>query len=355
MKIADIRVGDRARHEPGEIASLVRSIEQVGLLHPVVVTRNNELVSGFRRIEAYKQLGRDEIPHTVAENLDDALKLLKAERDENTERKQLTRSEAVALAKKLRPLERTEAEERQRASLMASRGGTSREAGLNPIESGGGKLPPREKGKSRDKVAAAVGMSERSLKKADEVVEAALADPEKFGPLVKEMDATRKVDPAFKKLKQIRANETGDAAPTDGRIRSFYTELMSTQSVIRRIRDEGGPDRILITASPEERHHLVKELREIIEVLEGWAQILEMQGSETASLTGDSEASTEPDRTPQGTQKVPPESLQDSAPPNEVPADVDRTDAPPAKRKQSASRASMKSGAKKATKKASRR
>ena len=145
MKIADIRVGDRARHEPGEIASLVRSIEQVGLLHPVVVTRNNELVSGFRRIEAYKQLGRDEIPHTVAENLDDALKLLKAERDENTERKQLTRSEAVALAKKLRPLERTEAEERQRddSDKEHLRGGPIRQEQEPEGERGGRNLRDR--------------------------------------------------------------------------------------------------------------------------------------------------------------------------------------------------------------------
>ena len=46
----------------------------------------------------------------------------------------------------------------------------------------GGKLPSFNAGQTRDKVAASTGMSGRTLEKASEVVEAAEAEPQKFGP-----------------------------------------------------------------------------------------------------------------------------------------------------------------------------
>jgi hypothetical protein len=213
IKIADVKIGDRVRRDPGDIESLAKSIKELGLLHPVVVTVNNELVSGFRRIEAHKLLGRDEIPYTVAKSLDDTRKLLQAEGDENTERKELSPSEMVALAEKLEPMERAEAEKRKKAASIARKGKTSEDAQQNPIESGGGKIPPRKNGKSRDKVAAAVGTSERTLKNAKEIVVAANAKPEKYGVLVEEMDATGKVDPAYRKLREFQVEESGSTEP----------------------------------------------------------------------------------------------------------------------------------------------
>jgi hypothetical protein len=45
----------------------------------------------------------------------------------------------------------------------------------------GGKLPPQNKGKTRDKVAKATGISARTLGKAAAVVDAAEKDPENYG------------------------------------------------------------------------------------------------------------------------------------------------------------------------------
>src|SRR6516225_7356473 len=59
MAIADITVGARYRKDLGDIEALARSIEEVGLLHPVVVTPDGTLIAGERRIAAYKHLGRD--------------------------------------------------------------------------------------------------------------------------------------------------------------------------------------------------------------------------------------------------------------------------------------------------------
>jgi len=171
MKISDIRIGDRSRKDLGDISSLARSIEDVGLLHPVVVNRDGMLIAGARGIAAFTLLGRrDEIPHTIADSLPDAITLLRAERDENTERKDFLRSEAVAMAERLEPLEKKAAKERQVSGLK------------HGDESRSEKTPERDRGCAGDKVAAAVGMARPTLTKAKAVVEAARRDPGRFGP-----------------------------------------------------------------------------------------------------------------------------------------------------------------------------
>jgi hypothetical protein len=187
LPIVDIVVGDRHRQEFGDIDSLAESIRDLGLLHPIVVTREKRLVAGARRLAAVKKLGRVVVPVRVVGGLDDALLALRAERDENVCRKDFTPSEAVAIGAALEGLERAEAKERQSAGGRA--GGK-----------GSGKLPEPSKGQTRDKVAEAVGMSGRTYEKAKEVVQAAEADPE-LRPVVEEMDRTCKIEPA---LRQVR-------------------------------------------------------------------------------------------------------------------------------------------------------
>jgi hypothetical protein len=56
------------------------------------------------------------------------------------------------------------------------------------------------RGKTMDRVGAAVGMSGKTFEKAKAVVEAAEENPDAFAPVVAEMDRTGKVDPAYKKV-----------------------------------------------------------------------------------------------------------------------------------------------------------
>jgi len=57
VKIDEVRIAKkRFRKDLGDINSLVDSIKSNGLIHPIVVTQNNELISGLRRLEALKQL-----------------------------------------------------------------------------------------------------------------------------------------------------------------------------------------------------------------------------------------------------------------------------------------------------------
>jgi ParB-like chromosome segregation protein Spo0J len=44
---------------------LASSIAEIRLLHPIVVHPDGKLIAGRRRLEAFKTLGRDDIPATV--------------------------------------------------------------------------------------------------------------------------------------------------------------------------------------------------------------------------------------------------------------------------------------------------
>ena len=178
MPISSIRVGDRHRKDMGDLASLAESIETHGLLHPIIVDERGALVCGERRLRAFQSIGLTLIPARVLD-LSDALQ---AESDENKCRKEFAPTEAVAIGAAIEEREREKAKVRMIAGVRPS-----------------GNLPEGN-GQSRDKAAAAVGMSGRTYEKAKAVVMAAQANPDTFGHLAEQMDRTGKVDRAFKEL-----------------------------------------------------------------------------------------------------------------------------------------------------------
>ena len=109
MPIADIKVGQRHRRDMGDIDGLARSIDELGLLHPVVVTPDGTLIAGERRLRAFQLLERDSIPVTVV----DLDKIARGEHAENAHRKDFTLSEAVAIKRAVEPLVKAEAKQRK--------------------------------------------------------------------------------------------------------------------------------------------------------------------------------------------------------------------------------------------------
>jgi ParB-like chromosome segregation protein Spo0J len=228
LKIEEIIIGPRHRQDLGDIAALAKSIRDIGLLHPIVVTPDKMLIAGRRRFEAMKELDYEEVPVHVVQRLDDALLSLRAERDENECRKQFTPSEAVAIGKALEELEKPKAATRKKEG--AKKGGQANGAKkrAEPNE-GPGKFPgpspettngpatsepatseaktPSPERRVRDKVAEAVGMSGRNYEKAKVVVDAAEENPEQYGAAKAEMDKTGKVDPAFEKVRQLHTKD----------------------------------------------------------------------------------------------------------------------------------------------------
>jgi ParB-like nuclease domain len=93
IPIDSIIIRDRTRKDFGDINPLAESISLVGLLQPVVINENNELIEGKRRIKAYEQLGRTEIP-VYRVKLE---QIILGEFHANTNRKDFTSTERVKI------------------------------------------------------------------------------------------------------------------------------------------------------------------------------------------------------------------------------------------------------------------
>jgi hypothetical protein len=157
-------------------------------------------------VESLKLLGRKTARVYVAKNLNDALKRLVAEHDENVCRKDFTPSEAVEVGQdiesKLKPA--AEAKKKTGKSADGTAGGCGKKKDKPSVILAEGfpdsnqspqnaKPPPKKTSpakQTRDKVAEAVGMKRTRFAKAKKVVEAAKAEPEKFSDLVEQMDTT---------------------------------------------------------------------------------------------------------------------------------------------------------------------
>lgn len=284
MNLSEIKISNRHRKDMGDIDALAASMEQVGMLHPIVVDAEGNLICGERRYAAAKKLGWRNVPTAIAENIDDVQAALMAERDENTCRKAFTPTEAAAMADALEPFEKKAAKEREEAGR-----------GRPPKEKGENFTPISNAGKSRDKVAAAVGMSSPTLTKARVVAKAAKDHPEDYGDLAEAMDLTGKVSPAYDELaKRVAEPERPKVelpiAPTPkpqfasphpreqaakdpsviwtGQWHEIYMKLNS-------IRDMGGIGALLEEWTEGQRQEYASECRRVAEILNQWADSIE--------------------------------------------------------------------------------
>ena len=157
---SDVQVGKRIRKNVDiGIKSLMDSIVDVGQLQPIIVKSDKTLIFGERRLRACELLERDVWAEEV-DGLDSLLSVLKAERDENKEREPWTPGEMVEIGRTIEAIEKPKAKERQ-------------EQGANQFtKEGGGSLPQASPGKTREKVADALGVSASTYERAKRVVEA---------------------------------------------------------------------------------------------------------------------------------------------------------------------------------------
>ena len=95
----------RIRQEIGDLASLQQSIQQVGLINPILIDENYTLVAGFRRLSACKNLGWEEVEACIVEMGGDELKMLDAEIAENFYRKEFTPEEVLSTERRRREIE----------------------------------------------------------------------------------------------------------------------------------------------------------------------------------------------------------------------------------------------------------
>jgi ParB family chromosome partitioning protein len=189
-------IGDRARKELGDLAGLCQSIARVGLLHPIVINRDGELIAGRRRIAAYNRLGRTLIHALVVEDLADAVERLIAERDENTERLDMLPSEKAALGQRLEELERPSAKDAIReaqARGRETRWGSKDATVSSHAEHERGSAGPSPTIRVKAKVGEALGMSGSTYNQLKRVAKAAEEGDESAQQAMKEIDASGKI------------------------------------------------------------------------------------------------------------------------------------------------------------------
>lgn len=153
MKIAisEIIIGPRHRKDLGDIKALAESIDSIGLMQPIGITKDNVLVFGERRLIACRDLlGWTMIPARIV----DVPSIVDGEYAENEIRKDFTPSERVAIA------------EAVKATIGERRGNPE----LKPNVHDGAQLEPGRK--TRDIVAAKAGFgSHKSYESAKRVVD----------------------------------------------------------------------------------------------------------------------------------------------------------------------------------------
>ena len=158
MLVNQIKIGERARADAGDIESLARSMRKLGQLQPIGVDADGVLVFGGRRLMAARSLGWAEIEARVID-----CDALQAEHDENEIRKQFTVTERLAIAQRI-------AERLQGRNKRPEKSGNI--SGLT------------EHGDTRDIAAAKAGLgSGKTLEAAQKVVERGVPE------LVEAMDA----------------------------------------------------------------------------------------------------------------------------------------------------------------------
>lgn len=66
-KISDIKLNSEYLRVDTDVSALKKSIESVGLIHPVTINQDNELLAGARRFQAARELGWEAIPVQVVD------------------------------------------------------------------------------------------------------------------------------------------------------------------------------------------------------------------------------------------------------------------------------------------------
>lgn len=100
VNLAKINIGERFRKDLGDIAQLVESIQEKGVLQPITIDSQMNLLAGGRRCEAAKRAGLTKIPALIRRT-EDELDAREIELIENTLRKDMTWIERARLVKRI--------------------------------------------------------------------------------------------------------------------------------------------------------------------------------------------------------------------------------------------------------------
>ena len=206
ISISDIQTGDRIRKDIGNIEELAADIKEHGLINPITVMEQEKggylLLTGFRRLQAYQQLGLSVISASVLSSMDATERLL-IEISENEKRQNFTPSERTEYGIRLKIVEQEKANMRMSAH---ARDGYNKKTEIQGCDErrypDGESNKKKSKGRVNDIVAKAVGFgSGRQFERAEYVA--------KHNPkLMSEVDKGNiSLNKAYEQTKQERRDE----------------------------------------------------------------------------------------------------------------------------------------------------
>lgn len=103
VQIKDIKIKKRVRNDLGNLEDLKDSLRLYGLLNPITLNKQFELIAGERRLQAAKQIGWTSINANIIDNLSE-IDELEIELEENNQRKEFTDEELMEGYKRLQRL-----------------------------------------------------------------------------------------------------------------------------------------------------------------------------------------------------------------------------------------------------------
>ncbi|MDP6630744.1 MAG: ParB N-terminal domain-containing protein [Kiritimatiellia bacterium] len=102
VDIDEVTLKEPIRKDVGEVSMLTRSVSKVGLLTPILIDRNNIVITGARRLAACRQAGIRQLPAMRLDIEYDSLTALDIQVDMNLCRQPLTSEEVERLIGKKR-------------------------------------------------------------------------------------------------------------------------------------------------------------------------------------------------------------------------------------------------------------
>ena len=94
VNIESIKIKNRVRKDLGDLAALKDSLSRYGLMNPITINKDYELIAGHRRLESAKQLGWTTINAIIIDS-QDKVALLEMELEENNQRLPFTNDELL--------------------------------------------------------------------------------------------------------------------------------------------------------------------------------------------------------------------------------------------------------------------
>ena len=114
IPISSVTIANRIRKDLGDISALATNISELGLLSPILVNKQHQLLAGERRLTACRELGWTDIPAIIMETAD-AERELAVEFAENRYRKDFNMEEVVDTGIRLERILSVKAQERIKA------------------------------------------------------------------------------------------------------------------------------------------------------------------------------------------------------------------------------------------------